>query len=424
MHFVRRAFEFPEPLSKALLAHFFKGENPNINARRSLAHTLRELWPSLALGRGQVEKDSTGAPIRHYSHSRACAEAYGAYYLPANAMKLPLILEEAFSFGLPLADAGAGPLRWLDVGCGPGTAFWGLAWWAAHRDLKIEYTGLEQSTQFIALAEALVPALRGQLPAAALGARWEIFQHGKTGNVLTEKIRLSKPHVVSFMNSIGEMAPAPGQRSQWLGEIIEALARVAQAGDSDGRSRWLVLVEPGSKAASRELLEMRESLRARDDVRVWLPCLSARPCGALAKPDDWCHEAAEIQFPDWLVALGADAELRKEAVLFSYLIVSVGAPPMTPAGWPGDGSRVVSQMMKEKGLTHCLLCTGKGKQKARVLNSRQTPDNGRFSEAVRGQVFSQLQLSEKGDVTGFADYDAATGLDATVFPPLRSNRRS
>ena len=424
MHFARRPFELPEPMSEALLSHFWNGAAPNVGARRSLAHALGELWPALALGRGQTETGVTGAEVRHYSGSKSCADAYGAYYLPSNAMKLPLILEEARAFGLPLGASGDGPTRWLDVGCGPGTAFWGLAWWASQRGSPIAYTGLEQSAQFLALADALARALRGKLPSGFLGARWESFQHGRRENILTEKIRTLKPHVVSFMNSIGEMAPATEQRSTWLGEVVDSLARVAKASDGDGAPRWLVVIEPGSKAASRELLALRESLRAREDVQVWLPCLSARPCGALERPDDWCHEEAAMQFPDWLNALGADAGLRKEAVLFSYLVCSVGVHPATPAAWPVAGKRVVSQMMKEKGLTHCFLCTAEGKRKARVLNSRSSPANEQFTGAVRGQVFSEVELGEKGDVESFVDAGATTELDVTVFPPLRSNRRS
>ncbi len=421
MHFARRPFEFPEPMSEALVSHYWNGVIPNVAARRSLAHTLGELWAALAVGRGQLEKNAGGAPARHYSNSRQFAEAYGAYYLPANAMKLPLLLEEAQAFGLPLTKVDAGPLRWLDVGCGPGTAFWGLAWWAANRNVAVEYTGLEQSSQFLTLAETLARALRSKLPPGSLLSRWESFQHGKQENILAEKVRALKPHVLSFMNSIGEMAPDAGQRGVWLGEVVEALARVAQ---SDDTPRWLVIVEPGSKAASRELLQLRETLRGRGDVRVWLPCLSARPCGALERPDDWCHEEAAIQFPDWLNALGADSGLRKEAVLFSYLICSVGVHPAPPAQWPEDGQRVVSQMMKEKGLTHCFLCTKGGKRKARVLNSRQSEANEAFPRAVRGQVFSSVELEEKGDVTGFEDCGVSTELDPTVFPPLRSDRRS
>jgi hypothetical protein len=168
------------------------------------------------------------------------------------------------------------------------------------------------------------------------------------------------------------------------------------------------------------MLELRDKLRARSEIKVWLPCLDARPCGALEKPGDWCHEEVAAEFPEWVNALGAEAGLRKESLLFSYLICSVGVHPSPPQTWPKSGKRVVSPMMHEKGLVQCYMCTEKGKTRARVLNSRQNASNEVFLSSVRGQIYRQLDLDEKGNVGSMIS--ATTGideLDPTVFPPLR-----
>jgi hypothetical protein len=224
-----------------------------------------------------------------------------------------------------------------------------------------------------------------------------------------------------MMNSVGEMAPSPDERAIWLKEVVDELSTCAQV---DGKPRWLILVEPGSRFASRELLRLRDGLRARSDVRVWLPCLSARPCGALAKPDDWCHEEISVEFPKLLNDLGAAAGLRKEAVIFSYLVCSIGLHPQTPASWPGGGQRVVSQVMREKGLDQCFLCAEAGKVKARVLHSRRTAENEAFARTARGRVYENVELSEKGDVLSMREAGWPAEAEATVFPPLESYRRS
>lgn len=409
MHFVRNGFELPEKINKALISFLWNGKNPSAADLKKRANALKRLWPLLAKDRGQAAQDK-----KHYALDDQLAEAYAAYYLPVNAMKSALILEEMKLAGLGLD----GRVRWMDVGTGPGTAFWGAAWWAAHRETELEFIGLEQSREFIRLAQSLSRSLIQELKSTA-SARFESFTYGKGAKSLTQWLRQEKPHVLSMMNSVGEMAPSSEERAAWIGEAVDELSTCAQA---DGQTRWLILVEPGSKAASRELLQLRDALRnrsqARGDLRIWLPCLSDRPCGALAKPDDWCHDETEVRFPEWVNDLGAEAGLRKEAVLFSYLVCSVGVHPQESAEWPGRGMRVVSQLMREKGLSQCFLCTETGKVRARVLNSRMTEESAAFFETVRGHVYKNVELSEKGDVARMNDAGWPQEADATVFPPL------
>lgn len=422
MHFVRRPFEFPEPLSRTLAEHFFKTTEPQLAALRPMSRLLAELWPVLAQGRGQ-QGASDSAGKKHYSFGKNMVEAYAAYYLPANAMKVPLVLEEIRAFGLPLlGDQGSKrALRWLDVGAGPGTALWGLAWWGKHRGVRVDYKALEQSREFVDVATALSRKLEVELFGSkndCMTASFEVFQQGKSeGGGLAARVRAFDPDVLSFVNSIGELVVDEHRRSELMSEVLDALASRARV---DGRPRWLVIIEPGSKAASRELARGRDTWLRRKDARIWLPCLSARPCGALAREDDWCHEEAAVEFPNWMTQLGAAAGLRKEAVLFSYLVVSVGDQSGVLADWPERGQRVVSQLMREKGLVQCFLCTSdRGKVRARLLNSRRDDANAGFSEAVRGQVFSDIELGEKGDVLRYVDCGASSELDTTVFPPLR-----
>lgn len=405
MHFLKDEFRFPEPLDRALVRHFWNGRLPAAAELKGLARGLNQLWPILAKERGQQA-------TRHYSGENALADAYAAYYLPANAMKLPLILEEAHRFGVPLV---AEATRWMDLGCGPGTAFWGLAWWAHHRGLNYEFQGLEQSAAFIKLAEKLSRGLLNELGEIdrAKAVHWKAYKHGKSSSALDESLRAFKPTVVSMMNSIAEMAPSGEERAKWLGELIASLARLAR---EDGKPRWIVIVEPGSKVSSRELHELRESVRSNADARIWLPCIDARPCGALVRPDDWCHEEAGVVFPKWMDTLGSAAGMRKESVLFSYLVLSVGVHPEPPGEWPSDGKRIVSQMMREKGLTNCFLCTKSGKARARVLNSRATEATSGFVESGKGTIFQNLALEEKGDVSGFEPWEGNGADSSEIFP--------
>lgn len=361
MFFARDTLPFPTDLEKAL----------GRLASRSSAHgeALRSLWPKLAKERGQAV-----AGQQHYSFRRDEAEAYAAYYLPVNCLKVPLVLEEARLLG---HDPLGPETDWLDFGTGPGTAFWGLAWWCARRGKKLRFAGWDQSPQFLSIARDL--AAGAPFP----GARAEFL----SGDDPLTLIRKRKPTHVSFVNSLAEIFPEPGRRTEEIRRILHALHDLEK---HDGRMRTLLLVEPGSRESSRELATLKDALSA--DGSVILPCLDARTCGALLNPTDWCHEEAACEFPEWVNELGAQAGLRKEALLFSYALFAGGE-------WALQGaSRIVSQRMERKGQVECRICTTNGKKPVRVQRSKSTPENEFFLKAVRGDLWRSAEIAEKGDV--------------------------
>ncbi len=366
MFFARGTIPFPADLGDALeraLAARLRGRRPG--------DALRALWPKLAKERGRAGEDE-----KHYSFHRDEAEAYAAYYLPANCLKTALVLEEAFLLGL---DPVPGDARWLDFGTGPGTAFWGAAWWCAHRGRKLQFTGWDQSPQFLSIARDLAAG-------SPFGARTE-FTQGDDPVTLVRKLR---PTHVSFVNSVAEIFSDEERRKTEIGKIARVLADLEQ---KDGHRRYLLLIEPGSRDSSRELAALKDVLRG--EMRTLLPCLDDRACGALADPRDWCHEEVACDFPEWLNAIGAEAGLRKESLLFSYAFSRPGQSAEAPLA---DCARMVSQRMERKGQVECRLCTPRGKRAARVQRSKATPENAFVLEAARGDLWRNAEIGEKGDV--------------------------
>jgi len=408
MHFLKREFTFPSQLNQALLQTLWNGNTPGSGELKSVAHALKGLWPLLAKERGRANHEA------HYSSQQNFARTYASYYLPANLMKMTLVLEELRSFGFELPQ----DLHWLDVGTGPGTAFWGAAWWAVHRGRALRFLGLDQSKHFVKVAGQLGQSLSLNLK-NNVGSRFETLSiKSESSRELSRWITTEKPNVLSFMNSLSEILPSGDAevRALWFKELIDQYSKLAV---QKNEPSWLILIEPGSRAASRDLLELRDHLRQREDTKIWLPCLNERPCGALLDAKDWCHEEIACEFPDWMNAIGAEAGLKKESLVFSYLVCSVGIHPEAPNGWTGRGFRVVSQLMKEKGLTQCFLCSDTGKKKTRVLNSKTTSENMGFLDSYRGKVYAGVETDEKGSVTSLTDYEVKDEADITVFPPLR-----
>ncbi len=371
MFFAREPFVFPADLAAALQASLWPEGEPRLLEQRREA--LRRLWPRLAKGRGQAQDGE-----QHYSFRRDEADAYAAYYLPANCLKVALILEESFLAGTdPFPGEEA---SWLDFGTGPGTAYWGLAWWCARRGKRARFTGWDQSPVFQALARDLVAG--SPFPTQAS------FLAGK-GDPL-ELVRKNRPTHVSFVNSLAEIYPEPSRRLEETAKMLRELSALENA---DGRERFLLIAEPGSRESSRELAELKDKLQSSRHGRVLFPCLDARACGALVDPRDWCHEETACDFPAWLNELGAGAGLRKESMIFSYAFIRAAAPLE-----PGSPLRMVSQRMERKGQVECRLCTAAGKKPARVQRSKAHANNEFFLSSARGDLWKCMKLGEKNDV--------------------------
>lgn len=368
MFYLRKNLPFPDDLNHVFCQANW-GREPNEADFAKLGKSLRSLWDELALRRGFHNGDA------HYSFRRDQVDAYASYYLMANALKPALVLEEAFLLGLDLLKTEN---RWLDFGTGPGTAFWGLAWWCKQRNKKVNFTGWEQSSAFVEKASQLT---RSQ----PFGFSAKFLTSNKTKKDWLDKIETIKPTHISFMNSVAEIFPQEADREPALREILQSLKRL-------GGERFLLIIEPGSRDSSRELSRLKDSLSEK--YQVLLPCFDNRKCGALANPQDWCHEESQCSFPPWMNQLGSAANLRKESLLYSYLLISTAdREPLLK-----EASRMVSQRMERKGQVECHYCTFNGKQKIRVQRSKSTANTEFFFDSCRGDILKNISVGEKGDL--------------------------
>lgn len=397
---------FPGELGEALLkitipdATTLRGEPARKDdAIQSIGMQLRKLWPLLAKDRGQATEDP------HYSFSGGFVDAYAAYYMPANCLKLPAILLEAEALSMPFLRKG---FTWLDIGCGPGTGAVGLFWYLladAHIQknganvepaLEGRYIGLDQSQGFLSKASSILAQLQSEFGFKNLRAD---FQHAPADRkgTLFKQLKADKPTVLSFINSIAEWESDPRRRIKSVQKIIRTMQEQC---DSDNQVRHILIVEPGSKDSSRELLDLRKQIA--EQVSIELPCFDARACGALKSREDWCHEEVALSFPEWHDVLGAHADMRKSSLIFSYLLLKIepqGAKSnLVPENAPAKNTlRIVSQRLEHKGYQECFFCTqDKGKVRARKQKGRT--ESAAIPELARGKLFTKLVQSEKGDL--------------------------
>ncbi len=149
-----------------------------------------------------------------------------------------------------------------------------------------------------------------------------------------------------------------------------------------------VIVEPALKLQSRKLLAFRKALLEHPRVasgevplKVLLPCMGHQACGALAKPDDWCHEEVTWWRPGYLRELDALTGLDRKSLPFSYLVIQKTKRTLLEIlprleGVSEKRYRLVSPSHSlSKKTSEFFICGQDGKRRARYANPVQ-PDRG------------------------------------------------
>jgi SAM-dependent methyltransferase len=179
-----------------------------------------------------------------------------------------------------------------------------------------------------------------------------------------ERIAGEQPHVDVALALDGTREPVDVLlASHVLGELdargVAELASIARG------ARFVICVEPGSRAVSRRLSALRDELL--DDLEALAPCTHSAGCGALAAGEErsWCHHFARppaeaFQSRHWAEfsrTLGID--LR--SLPYSFVVLSrrealdaASAAPTTPHGTVR--ARIIGRPRVEKGRARVDAC--------------------------------------------------------------------
>ncbi len=264
-------------------------------------------------------------------------KAYLATRLPATYAASRASLD---AVGETLPDFSPNTL--LDVGSGPGTMLWA----ACDR-----WPDLERAV----LVEASDPARGiGRVLAEGLAAQTEWL----AGDATLDLGTVRPADLVTIAYVLDEIAPAS------LPKLIERLWHLT--------AHMLVIVEPGTPAGWRRILDARAQLIAAGG-HVVAPCVHQAPC-PLAAPD-WCHFARRVA-RSRVHRLAKEAEVPWEDEKFVYLAVS-----RPPAGiGNASGARVLAPPKAGSGKVSLKLCQRDGSAGERLFTRR---DGDSFRAARR-----------------------------------------
>mgnify|MGYP003952293659 CR=1 FL=1 len=319
------------PALKELLSHY--------HGIRGTAHI-----GSLTEGVSYLTKMLTGQlPFRSgYMANRKLRRAYIEYYLPINAAKIALILDELSSFDPAFLKED---LRVLDFGSGPGTA--SIAWrlWGGKTAAHVLVDRVEE-----ALDEAEI----------LLGTDFEGADEIQPG-----------PYDLIFASNVFVEIQSGGELQELLDEL-------------DPRG-YLIILEPAMERSTRKLMEVRDQL-VKDGWTIAAPCLAATCCPMLRRTDLWCHQDRGWSGPGMISEIDERTGLdNARSLRYSYLVVTREGRTLSEcANW-----RVVSNLHRGKGKVWAELCGAEKELWSAEALRRHRASLKPFFRAKRGDL---LQL--------------------------------
>lgn len=359
----------------------------------SLIHTITQLVEETRVSRDKLAqavadlshlftKGRAALPPKYLDDASRRA-GYLAYFLPVNLAKVQVLLDE-----LPagsLREPAGKTLHVLDVGSGPGTgALAVLDWMQQQAPRAVEIVAMDQSQPALRDAERLFESYKEK--AGAKSATLIPMKADLDKSRWMEELRAKQVEgfdlivAANVLNEIGDETKDGLERRTAFAESL--LGLLATHGS-------LIIMEPALRETSRNLLRVRDALVAKQACTVYSPCLHEKPCPALVKDDDWCHEERPWTPPAIVAAIDREVGLIKDALKFSYVILRKDGKTIVPR--QPDVYRVVSELREMKGEKRAWLCNETGRPEVGRQDRLRSDSNAALDQWYRGAI---VRISE------------------------------
>ena len=279
---------------------------------------------------------------RLHLSDQLAAQAYIATRMPATYAAIYTSLAAAAG---RLPDFS--PTSLLDIGAGPGTALWAtLSVWPQLQSATL----IETSPAIRAVGQKLAAA------SALPNIDW------RDADIRRSALNASSADIVTLAYVLDELDPADRTG------LVASLWSLTRG--------LLVIVEPGTTAGWRRILDARDQLIGAG-AHIVAPCPHAHACPITAP--DWCHFSARVaRSRIHRLAKGGDVPWEDEK--FAYLIASRTPAAAAPA-------RVLSPPLTAKGRVELKLCNPDGSSNHRLVTKREGDAFKRARRVDWGAVF-------------------------------------
>lgn len=332
-----------EKLQDRIQAYIYSGRHPK--DRERLKREIRKRSSSLhsLFTTHRSEKNI------NYFKNELFRYAYIDKFLAVNACKVIEILSELEERAFLQWLKDKEEIRVLDVGAGPCTASIGFFEWYKGSQ-KLDLVPVDKDRSILAEGKRFFSFYRNPPAGAEESAKMTYVECNAARRGALEKTLLPRKFDIimaaNFLNELGEQR----QRQELRLSVLRTLAFSLL-----GREGIMIVIEPGTRIASKNLIGLREafvaSVGARTNSRILAPCTHQGHCPLDRRgDDDWCFRS--LRGIEEGVPVG-----------YSYLVFGKGEDFKHPH--PGS-IRVISDVFKDQDGKVFLACASRGKQKIRL----------------------------------------------------------
>lgn len=329
------------------------------------------------------DRDDMG---RSYLDEESLRTGYLAYFLPVNLAKVQALLDE-----LPpdqLCRPADQPLKVLDVGSGPGTGALAILDWMrqqrTQRDVAV--VAVDQALPALQESERLWQAYErsSPRPPATFTPIHANLQRSGSLDLCKQEGPFELIVAANTLSELWHEARDPiGSRVTLVRSLLDLLTPHGA----------FIIIEPALRGTSRSLHEVRDQLLAQGACTVYSPCLHDRPCPALVKADDWCHEERGWTPLPIISAIDRDVGFIKDALKFSYVILRKDGQTIVPRA--PDRYRVVSELREMKGEKRAWLCNETGRPEVGRQDRLRSEANEAVDDWHRGAIVRISEIVRK-----------------------------
>jgi ribosomal protein RSM22 (predicted rRNA methylase) len=284
--------------------------------------------------------------------------------------------------------------RICDVGSGLGTSSLGAAELARRRGVeRVEVVALERDTASLDVFVQLARAASHLIAPMTIEVRSVELEGLAIGANVPQSDLILVGLTLNELFADRAEADRLDMREALLRDLCDRLA--------PGGS--LVVLEPATRAATRELMMLRNRFAAdrsgpkgRDRAlrreapssatgpRVFAPCVRDAPCPLLLRERDWCHDQLAFELPEELASLAAKAGLRGERLTYAYLTLRRDERRLWDLGGRDRRmARIVGGPVYSKGKTEWDACGELALTRVRQLDRERSAD---LDGAARGTL--------------------------------------
>lgn len=286
--------------------------------------------------------------------------AYLLYFLPLNYYKLVKLLENNFysDFNIKFNDT----VNVLDIGAGPGTASLALLSYLKDnkgQDKKVNITMVDKNKKILSMGKNIIREFSNN------NSQTTQIEYYNEPLLLQGLSKINRKYSVIFLaNVLNEMQDR--NKMERFNLLLMLFNRLLE------ENGIIVLMEPGTRIASRDLIALRDLLifegKFNAPFNIIAPCTHYNRCVLHNKDDrDWCFRSEKFEIHDTKFFEKLLFDLKMEYIFhYSYLIISKTKPIDNP-----NQMRIISDYIKDGDKNFYICCNSRGKTKLLTLNMKK-----------------------------------------------------